>query len=158
MPAPRCDECGDVAVLLDLLRPPAWHADAVCKEHPEVDFLARDAAGIEAAKDICRSGCLVRAECQTWSLAQGVDLDGVWGALSRRDRRRLLDPRRARRRRHGRSWATRERRRAAVRSLAAEGLSVGQVSARLHVHRSVVARDLALVSPGRGHNLVTDSP
>jgi WhiB family redox-sensing transcriptional regulator len=65
---------------------PAWHADAACREYPEISFVPGNGEPIQPAKKIC-AGCLVRREC----LQAGIDGDehGVWGGISQRDRRAL---------------------------------------------------------------------
>jgi hypothetical protein len=70
---------------------PAFHADAACREHPEVDFFPDVGATATDAKRIC-AGCLVRAECLEYALA-GCER-GIWGGTSSRDRRRLRAARR----------------------------------------------------------------
>jgi hypothetical protein len=73
-----------------LLRPPAWHADALCKEIEYRDlgwFPERGVSAdqVAAAETVC-SHCIVRAEC----LAAGVEGDehGIWGGVDRGGRRR----------------------------------------------------------------------
>jgi WhiB family redox-sensing transcriptional regulator len=74
--------------LLGLIRPPAWHTDAGCKEAPaEVTWFPVAGDSGKAAKKVC-GGCLVRAECLAWSLDQGPDLEGIWGGVSRNERAR----------------------------------------------------------------------
>jgi WhiB family transcriptional regulator, redox-sensing transcriptional regulator len=76
---------GDVGALFDLMaRSPAWHRDAACREHPEVDFFAVRSPAQRPAKRVC-AGCIVLDECRAWAMAQH-DLDGIWGGLSVRDR------------------------------------------------------------------------
>ncbi|MBV8980881.1 MAG: WhiB family transcriptional regulator [Acidimicrobiia bacterium] len=73
------DELRDLVA--DLLNRPAWHADAACKEHPEVTFFPLSPAGARAAKAICAS-CSVQDECR----ASGRDEhDGIWGGVRRDD-------------------------------------------------------------------------
>lgn len=86
---------GDPAELVDARRllaeitaRPSWMADALCKEHPEVTFFVARGEDIRPAKDLC-SRCLVRAECQQYALDVDGPLQGVWGGLSERERKRL---------------------------------------------------------------------
>jgi WhiB family redox-sensing transcriptional regulator len=73
----------DVAGFLALIARPAWHADAACKEHPEVDFFPGRGQDVRLAQLVC-AGCLVRDECT----AAGADeLHGIWGGLSGKQRR-----------------------------------------------------------------------
>lgn len=68
------------------LRPPAWSADALCKEYPELEFvLIPRGAPVEPLKAVCRR-CAVREECLQYALAD-EDLEGVWGGTSTRERR-----------------------------------------------------------------------
>lgn len=71
------------------LAPLDWHADAACREHPEVDFLATNPKAVARAKAICR-GCLVRAECLDHALDAGPIPVGVWGGTDRAERRVML--------------------------------------------------------------------
>lgn len=64
---------------------PAWHADAACLEHPEVDFFPSGRG--DDAKAVC-AGCLVRDECLAAALVRG-EHDGIWGGTSERQRRAL---------------------------------------------------------------------
>jgi Transcription factor WhiB len=77
---------GDVFALADeLVDRPAWQADALCREHPEVEFFPRhDALSTSAARAVCRA-CLVRTECATFALER-PDLHGVWGATTQTER------------------------------------------------------------------------
>ena len=87
------NEPAGAAALLDLLASghPAWHADAACKEHPELSWFPELGEDSTAAKAVC-STCLVVAECRSWSLAQGPALQGIWGGLSGQERRRRRRP------------------------------------------------------------------
>jgi WhiB family redox-sensing transcriptional regulator len=71
------------------LEPPAWHADAACREHPtELFFPERgDNATGDAARAVC-AGCLVHDECRAFALADS-SLRGIWGGLTGLDRRLL---------------------------------------------------------------------
>lgn len=73
--------------LVELLRStrPAWHADAACREHPEIDFFPARGQDTTAATAVC-TGCLVRTECLTAAL-DGLEV-GIWGGTSQRQRRR----------------------------------------------------------------------
>ena len=61
--------------------PLPWQADALCREYPDVDWFADNAA---QAKAIC-DRCLVQSECRT----AGEHEHGVWGATTSRERARL---------------------------------------------------------------------
>lgn len=64
---------------------PAWHADAACREHPEVNFFPERGEATAPAAEICAS-CLVSTECLTAGLS-GHEV-GVWGGTSHRQRKR----------------------------------------------------------------------
>jgi WhiB family redox-sensing transcriptional regulator len=70
----------------ELLAGPAWHADAACREHPEVRWVGSDNSGpnVRTAKAIC-STCLVQAECLAVAMADPTLL-GVWGGTTTRER------------------------------------------------------------------------
>jgi WhiB family redox-sensing transcriptional regulator len=75
--------------LLDLLRPPAWHADAACKEHPELDWVTLPMGSRAKRQRAICAGCLVRAECLQFAM-DDEELVGVWGGTTptQRDIRR----------------------------------------------------------------------
>jgi len=60
-----------------LLRPPAWHRDALCREYPSVDFFATSMEKQAIAKAVC-ARCLVRVECAA-AAARYDRTVGVWG-------------------------------------------------------------------------------
>ena len=67
---------------------PEWHADAACREHPEINFFPERGESTVRAKAVCRS-CLVAGECRNWAMAQGPTLAGIWAGTTDRERRRL---------------------------------------------------------------------
>ena len=73
--------------LLDLLRGPAWKADALCREYPKVAWFGQSERSSKAAKAVC-ARCLVRSECLAYAMAD-PNLDGTWGGLTRRERAEL---------------------------------------------------------------------
>jgi WhiB family redox-sensing transcriptional regulator len=80
--------------ILELLRPPAWHADAACKGM--VDLFYPEGAGdpasraITEARAVC-AGCPVREPC----LEAGMgERHGVWGGAITIERRQLRKARR----------------------------------------------------------------
>lgn len=74
-------------MLLDLEERP-WAAYAACRNtDPDLFFPGPD-ADTSAAVRICL-GCPVLAECRDWALDTRVKY-GVWGAMTERDRRRLM--------------------------------------------------------------------
>src|SRR4051794_37084007 len=74
--------------LAALIRPPAWHADAACREHPEVSWFPERGEPTTAAKAIC-AGCLVKEECAAYALEHEDALDGIWASTSPRERRAM---------------------------------------------------------------------
>ena len=76
--------------LLDLFGGPAWRADALCREYPKLSWFAQSDKSSAAAKAVC-TRCLVRSECLAYALADPT-LDGVWGGLTRQERRELHHP------------------------------------------------------------------
>ena len=63
---------------------PAWMADALCLEHPEVNFFPARGQSIAAAKALC-GRCLVQRECREYALADDT-IVGVWGGTTTRQR------------------------------------------------------------------------
>lgn len=77
----------DLHLLLVRSRP-AWHADALCREYPEVNFFPMRGQTAKPALTVC-SQCIVRDECRAWALDQSGTLQGVWGGTTHRQRQRL---------------------------------------------------------------------
>ena len=60
-PAELVDAFGE---LLDLIRSrPAWHAEAACRTHPELNWFPVRGADVRPVLSVCE-GCAVRAECR----------------------------------------------------------------------------------------------
>ena len=72
--------------LLELLNPPSWHADGLCKE-PAYPAEWWFDGPVEAARAVC-GRCLVQSECRDYAVAR-PRLQGVWGGMSESDRVRL---------------------------------------------------------------------
>jgi WhiB family redox-sensing transcriptional regulator len=69
-----------------------WTRDAACAgADPELFFPANTRQPATEAKQIC-AACPVRAECLEYSLANEEEF-GVWGGLTEKERRQLLDKR-----------------------------------------------------------------
>lgn len=80
--------------LLELMVRPAWMADALCREYPEVDFVPdRSRVQWERARETCRS-CLVSKECLAYALADPT-LVAIWGGTDEGERRRMRRTRQA---------------------------------------------------------------
>ena len=77
-------------VLCELLASttPAWHADALCQEYPDVNFFPTRPRQAERAQAVC-ARCLVVSECLEWALGEPAWLAGVWGGTTPADRRRM---------------------------------------------------------------------
>jgi hypothetical protein len=97
-------------VLVDLLHRPGWMRDGACNEHPDLPWIGpTTAAQRRAMFDVC-AGCLVRDECQAYTVDH-VDLVGVWaGRVLDAD---ALEVERERRRERARRYAAAVRRRPA---------------------------------------------
>lgn len=74
-------------LLAELLRPPAWHRDAACLEHPEVTFFLDKGQSAAPALAVC-AGCLAVENCKAYAVDTGQQA-GVWGGTSPRGRRAL---------------------------------------------------------------------
>jgi hypothetical protein len=70
----------DLPPLLGLFNPPAWHADAACKEHAELSWFPERGDDVRPTKAIC-ARCLVRDECAE---AGRTEQHGIWGGRSAR--------------------------------------------------------------------------
>jgi WhiB family transcriptional regulator, redox-sensing transcriptional regulator len=66
---------------------PAWHADALCREHPEVNFFPERGEDARPARAIC-ARCPVIAECRSHAVERN-EIHGLWGGTSVRERRKL---------------------------------------------------------------------
>jgi hypothetical protein len=67
------------------LNPPAWAGDALCREHPEIVWVAQTPS--KRAKAVCQD-CLVREECLAYALDDPL-LVGIWGGTDAHERRVL---------------------------------------------------------------------
>ena len=77
----------------------SWQDEANCLGvDPDLFFPERGASTREA-KEVCK-GCVVRAECLEYALANGEKF-GIWGGMSERERRRIRRPRAMARRQAG---------------------------------------------------------
>jgi hypothetical protein len=66
----------------------AWHADALCREHPDVNFFPERGEDVRPALAIC-GPCLAQTECEAAGIEGGEH--GIWGATTGRDRRRMRE-------------------------------------------------------------------
>jgi WhiB family redox-sensing transcriptional regulator len=76
------DEVWDLDVYWPAPGPPAWQADALCREYGLALFFAADPT---PARAVC-ARCLVTEECLAFALAAGVRY-GVFGGLTAEERR-----------------------------------------------------------------------
>lgn len=80
----------------ELLVPPApWTADALCAQTgPDLFFPEdyRETDKVSDAQAVC-ARCPVRRQCLNVALERGEEY-GIWGGLTPRDRRRLVEARR----------------------------------------------------------------
>lgn len=75
------------AVLLEALAPPGdWMGSARCKKAPTSLFFPERGDDVRPAKQIC-AGCPVLEQCRAYALAAPLELQGVWGGLSQKERR-----------------------------------------------------------------------
>ena len=74
--------------LLELLERPAWMRQAACRGQEVSMFITDRGQSTQPAKAIC-GGCAVRAEREGYAVGAGLDLHGVWGGLTARDRRAM---------------------------------------------------------------------
>lgn len=66
---------------------PACRGVALTTFFPPVGDGKKNAARINTAKAICKSGCPLYDTCRAWALAQPADkLYGVWGGTTRNER------------------------------------------------------------------------
>jgi WhiB family redox-sensing transcriptional regulator len=77
----------------ELLRRPAWHADAACQERRDLDWFPVR-FDVTAQRAVCGS-CLVRDECLAWALDQSDTLEGVWSGTTKGQRRAMRKARRS---------------------------------------------------------------
>ena len=72
---------------VDVTGRPLWMTDARCRDVPTEVFFDESTQD-EAIR--CCAGCAVRATCLAYALAAG-EPDGVWGGMTARRRRRLIE-------------------------------------------------------------------
>jgi WhiB family redox-sensing transcriptional regulator len=77
------------------------HADPLCAETDPEAFFPEEGGSPEPARDICMS-CDLRDPCLEWALTW--DVDGVWGATTRHERRRIKEGVEATAKRRPRAW------------------------------------------------------
>jgi WhiB family transcriptional regulator, redox-sensing transcriptional regulator len=69
---------------------PAWHADAACRDYPDVNFFPVSGDSARPARAVCAT-CGERGDCLAWALEQGPELDGVWAGTTPADRQSIRD-------------------------------------------------------------------
>jgi WhiB family redox-sensing transcriptional regulator len=113
--------------------PPEWRQHGACRGIDPDLFYPERGESLEAAKQIC-AACPVRGECLDFALDLNEKF-GVWGGKSERERRKL------RRRQHGPTGASDERRRQ-VRTMHAGGVPVTDIARELGVSTRTIHRYL----------------
>lgn len=80
----------ELPTLADLVDRPAWMKDALCREHPEIDWFPGRGEDGRPAKALC-ARCLVQAECLAYAETITVPMPptGIWGGTSERERRQV---------------------------------------------------------------------
>lgn len=69
----------------ELLVPPAWHADAACRDSGHALFFVNGGEPCEITRALC-GGCLVAGKCAEVGAGER---HGIWGGQSEQTRRRL---------------------------------------------------------------------
>lgn len=64
-----------------------FHMQGACGAFPELDWTSRSQLEQTECKAVC-AHCPVLAQCRTWGLTKGRDECGVWGGLTKEERRR----------------------------------------------------------------------
>jgi hypothetical protein len=77
----------DSALLALLQQRPAWWADALCQEYPEVSWFPKREGSHDEAVAV-RRRCLVRQESLDYAMGD-MNLHGVWGGTTRPQRKAL---------------------------------------------------------------------
>lgn len=72
----------------DLAAPEPWTADAVCQQTDPEAFFPGSGESSRRAKAVCLN-CPVTEECLAYALREDIPF-GIWGGLSRGERRRML--------------------------------------------------------------------
>ena len=92
-PPPLPDERGRGGISEELLgwltqelKPPWWHRAAACRGSDSGLFFIERGQTAAAARSICAE-CPVAGVCLDWSLSEPESLEGIWGGMSRRERR-----------------------------------------------------------------------
>jgi hypothetical protein len=78
--------------LVPLFQPEPWVAEAACRDADWETFFPERGKDARPAKTVC-ARCPVRAACLDFALRWNI-VEGIWGGLSGRQRRRLAQARR----------------------------------------------------------------
>jgi WhiB family transcriptional regulator, redox-sensing transcriptional regulator len=67
-----------------------FHTKGACAKRLDIAWaIPETPAEIDAAKQVC-AGCVVVGECRTYGLTTGLDEHGIWGGLTRTERRKIV--------------------------------------------------------------------
>lgn len=84
----------ELSALDVLLRRPAWHRDALCREYPHLPWIPETGQRADGCRAVC-ARCLVRVECLSYALDADPSLQGTWAGTTPVDRLKLRTPRAA---------------------------------------------------------------
>jgi WhiB family redox-sensing transcriptional regulator len=80
----------DVEALLDeLVRRPAWHQHAACRDVGADAFIIDRGAQYEEGARLLCAGCPVRQQCLQTALEHGDATTGLWGGTTPAERRQM---------------------------------------------------------------------
>jgi WhiB family transcriptional regulator, redox-sensing transcriptional regulator len=71
-----------------------FYTKGACAKRLDIEWVSEDGTHIDAAKRVC-ARCVVADECRTYGLTTGLDDQGIWGGLTRPERRRIVKQREA---------------------------------------------------------------
>jgi WhiB family redox-sensing transcriptional regulator len=78
----------DLPTIEEVIRRPAWMADALCREYPDLHWFPERGQDTRTAKAVC-ARCLVRADCADYvaTFDALTAAHGIWAGTSARERR-----------------------------------------------------------------------
>lgn len=114
----------------------SWKAYGVCAQTDPELFFPEKGGSAKTPKLLC-AGCPVLQECRDWALANDERF-GVWGGLSERERRRIINKQRDKPARPVDAWTARRDR--TIRRLTDEGYSAAEIAIRIGCTQRTVTR------------------